>query len=147
MATTNFKTQKYFDLWVIGDEIADDFFFIHDIDCALDKLNSGLKYYRVELRSGYYTGAQLYVERKSDDIELPTDYTAEEWREARRGYLGEYYHEYKYSEAKRRELAERRKINRWMSTTGAALGFEQLFCVGVFSSGEAVYSRQEVTAC
>ena len=141
MATPNFRTQKNFSLWVIDDEKAEDFFLMDEIERSVDELNSTLKYYRIELRSGYYTGVQLYVDRQGDDTELPTDYTATEWRKARRGYLGEYYNENSHSHAVRRELAERRKIEKWMNRTAQKMGFEQLYCVAIFSNGEAVYNR------
>ena len=149
MATPNFQTQKHFSLWVKDFSIYDDngefldndeFALMETLD-KIKTLNSTLSFFRVTLTDGRYTGTQFYVERKSSNTELPTDYTATEWRQARRGYLGEYYYEDSHSHAVRRELAERRKIEKWVNRTARKLGFEQLYCVAVFSNGEAVYNR------
>ena len=151
MATPNFQTQKHFSLWVKDFSIYDDngefldndeFALMETLD-KIKTLNSTLSFFRVTLTDGRYTGTQFYVERKSSDTELPTDYTAQEWGENRKGYCGDYYYPDKYSLAIRREQAERRKINRWLAAEGKKLGFEQLICVAIFSNGEAVYRRAE----
>lgn len=151
MSTPNFKTQKDFELYIndfaIYDENGDlednDYYLLEETEEEIEKLNSDLQFFRVTLMDGHYIGTQFYVD-DNDRIEQPTDYTAAEWREER--IYDDYHYPYAYSVAIRKRKAEINRINRWMSRTGVKLGFEHYYCTGIFSNGEAVYSRATTRA-
>ena len=70
MATSNYRTQKYFDLYATNDcelydEDFNEFYFdnwlYEDIKSQLDKFNNKLQFFDIELKDGYYNGLQTFV--------------------------------------------------------------------------------------
>lgn len=162
MSAPNFRTQKDFGLYVNdfvipiyedeeneNSEVVEyltDWHELRAVEKAVDELNRTLEFYSVELIDGYYTGVQFYVDEKNGDYDLalPSYYTADEWREIRKedsSYSRNYF-PYSYSETVRRMNSERRKINKWFEQIAVKeFGFIKYACVGIFSNGEAVYTK------
>ena len=141
MSTPNFWTQRNFPLYCFDNsemEWIEAHEFFSGINEELNELNDGLRFFRVVLHDGYYCGVQLYVEMQSyaeqagfteDDGE---DATNEDCR---------YYLDMCRSEAIRKYEAEQRKVRKLMQKIADAWGFEQYYCVCIFSNGEAVYEK------
>lgn len=146
MSAPNFITQKDFELYVKDFCLYDnngnfdcvDYYEVEYTQEKINELNRKLEYFSVELEDGRYTHTQFYVSEKSD-VENPDYYSPLEWRNERK--YDDYTFPYPYSVAKRKRNAEIRRINRWFATVGVSLGFEHIYCVGVYSSGEAVYCK------
>lgn len=92
----------------------------------MEELNNSLLFHEVQFESGYYTGVQLYVDEKENPHELDN----EDCR---------YYYDMCRSQAIRKYDAEIRKINKWMEKVATEYGWRMLYCLGVFSNGEAIY--------
>lgn len=156
MGACNFRTMDDFDLWVIDDEkvcewyLGEEFIEESDIELAwnlfkedfdmnagLDELNSSLEWYKVKLKSGYYKGAQIYIDTKWSGIDeiatwLPSKPLIwdDEECELQFGLTRE--------ETKKMIEDEKKKINTFLENLDM-YGFYKIKCLGVFSNGEAVY--------
>lgn len=163
MSTPNFKTMKDFPL-IIGEEtyckycpecgLSVDSDATKCEDCGADltevaavydelamedtiaemkaickKLNDNLHFYELTVESGYYTGVQFYV---NESYYNPQDMDNEECR---------YQFDMCRSKALRKMNTERNKIVRALRKAKKDYGFTELVCCGIFSNGEAVYSR------
>lgn len=146
MSAPNFRTQRNFPLYCKDDSgmawcEAEDFY--RDMQADLDNLNSDLYFFKIEIRSGYYVGSQLYVEISdyAEEAGFNED-GATRWADSEhcRYYLDMYP-----SEAKRRFATEQRKVCRILEKIGATWGFEKYYCRAIFSNGEAVYEKCENT--
>ena len=111
----------------------ESYFFYEDIfegydgfKDEMEKFNNSLTFHKIELRSGYYDGVQLYVEEKDNPHELDNEDC-------------KYYYDMCRSKAIRKYDAEVRKINKWMEKTAVMYGWRELHCLGIFSNGEAIY--------
>ena len=97
-----------------------------EITNELAEFNRDLLFHKVELRSGYYTGIQFYVDVEHD---LGTeDYSNDDCH---------YYFDCRRSVAYRKYVAEVRKINRKLTELGKQYGFQEYVCTMRFSNGEA----------
>ncbi len=163
MSCPNFEMQKNFPLFVstafdpqeyedeeTGETVFDmegDWMLFKDCEREIEKLNSKLHFYRLELRGGHYCGMQLYLTEQRDGA--TTDgYTREEWRENRREasrFPGSFYSwEFArpYSEQKRAEQREREKIKRFCrGFLREVYDFHEYGISARFSNGETWYSR------
>ena len=92
----------------------------------MEELNNDLVFHSMEFKSGYYDGVQLYI----NTAENPHELDNEDCR---------YYFDMCRSQAIRKYEAEIRKINKWMEKIAVEYGWRKLNCIGVFSSGEAIY--------
>lgn len=112
------------------DFLRDEIF--HDVGERMEELNRDLLFHKTELRGGYWTGAQFYVETEHDlDGD---DYDNEDCR---------YYFDLCRSAARRKYASEQRKITRALRKLAQEYGFEEYHVVGTFSNGEAHYRRVE----
>ena len=112
--------------------LADD--FVYCVNTKIEKLNRGLTFHKVSIESGYYTGLQFYVEEEHDLERYEYDNDDCEWNfgmSRSRAYCMFY--------------AERLKIQKRLAELAYEHGMDELFCVGVFSNGEAVYEKVEDT--
>lgn len=147
MSTANFHTQKKFPLFVISDELFE--YSIEDDDenetgdvvydegfradwcnymkTRLAKLNQELTFHEVILKSGYYSGIQLYV---NESYETPYNMTNDECR---------YTWDMNRSTTIRKYDIEVRKVTKALRKLAQANSMQELNCVGIFSNGEAVY--------
>mgnify|MGYP003303484762 CR=1 FL=1 len=75
MSCANFKTQKYFDLYItdeceIYDEENKEYYFddylYNSTQHKLDKINDKMDFFNIELESGYYSGIQTYIKEKNN---------------------------------------------------------------------------------
>ena len=148
MSTCNFTVQDGAPLYAFDDaafydpdtgeyDYIADADFAHDVADALDAVNLELSgaadgvetYISIELRSGYYSGYQLYVrgldrlEETAEEIAEYVDYTPEEAAALLNGYI----------DFTRDELAR----------VAAPYGFERYEVCACFDNGETWYSRVE----
>lgn len=93
----------------------------------MNSLNDILAFHKLELKDGYYDGVQIYVVEKENPHELDNDDC-------------NYYYDMCRSKAIRKYDSEIRKINKWMDKVASQYGWKEIYCVGVFSNGEAIYS-------
>lgn len=139
MSTPNFHNMENFDLFVKVYEPEEDsdrfeeMFFYEDIfegydgfKDVMEEFSDNLTFHKIDFKSGYYEGIQLYVE----ELENPHDLDNEDCR---------YYYDMCRSQAVRKYEAEIRKINKWMEKVATEYGWMKLHCVGIFSNGEAIY--------
>ena len=148
MSTCNFILQDGVPLYAFDDAVfynpdtgeydyIADADFTHDVADALDAVNLELSgvgdgvetYISIELRSGYYSGYQLYVrgldrlEETAEEIAEYVDYTPDEAAALLDGYM----------DHTRAALAD----------VAAAYGFDQYKVYARFDNGETWYSRVE----
>lgn len=86
------------------------------------------EFYRVSLRSGYYSGAQVLVEVPEDPRELDNEECRDLFGSCRSATL-------------RRFGAETRRLRNALDSFAYSRGFERLGVAGVFSNGSAVYEK------
>lgn len=92
----------------------------------MEDFNDVLTFHKLEYRSGYYEGVQIYVREKENPNELDNDNC-------------NYYFGMCRSKAIRKYDVEVRKINRWLDVVAFGEGWRELRCIGIFSNGEAIY--------
>ena len=140
MSTPNFRTQKDFPLIVFDDSEMfayededgnyefDDFgcqmFYKDVVEPAIEDFNEGLRYHKVTLLPGYYSGTQLYVEEDDSDADYPIE--DDELDELHVMFEDQYQQ-------------ETENIASWMRTAFKEVGAQEYVCVGIFSNGEAIY--------
>ena len=166
MATCNFWTMDDFDLWVIDNEkmldfyLGEDFFkerieefgedydslddlwlawetMLEDLESDFDDLKSKLVWYKIELKSGYYEGAQIYIDTEWSGIdEIAT------WLPSKPPIWDDEECELQFGltreKTKKMIEDEKKKINTFLENLDM-YGFYKIKCLGVFSNGEAVY--------
>lgn len=138
MGTSNFLYQKDFYLYAADftdiDEDGETFFDEYAYENALakiDEVNSTLRFYRVQLKSGYYEGTQIVIEE--------TDEYCDEF------YLQSSYYDFREYGVNRYILrrmihAERKRINEKILPLFKAYGFAKYEISARFSNGENGYS-------
>lgn len=99
-----------------------------EIEQELDTINMDLMFHKISIKSGYYYGAQFYVEAEHDLDEY--EYDNDDCH---------YYFDCCRSMAHRKYEAEKRKITRLLGKLGKRYGFQELVRVARFSNGEALY--------
>lgn len=129
MGAANFYTMEDFPLYVIDPEETDFDFLFEELETEADRTNEDLLFHKISVRSGYYTGMQLFVETVG---EIPEDCDNNECR---------YNWDMFRSVAIRKYEAEQRKIRRWMKQTAQYYNMTCLEVSGRFSSSQTVYRR------
>ena len=99
---------------------------------AADKVNEDLTFHKVRVESGRYVGVQFYVDEEFNGFGSLDGMDNEE---------AQYYYGMCRSKMLRKYKTECNKIRRWLLSTAMEMGLERLGCVGIFSNGEAVYTR------
>lgn len=165
MGACNFWTMDDFDLWVMDDEklcrfyLGEEFIeerkeefedynpiddielawdmLLEDIQSDFDDLKSHLEWYTIELKSGYYDGAQFYIDTKYCGINDKADWLQSKpliWDDE------ECLSEFGLSRQQTIKMIEEEKrlINEFLENS-KDYGFYKINCVGVFNNGEAVY--------
>ena len=112
--------------------------FSETIDDILHTFKRELQFFKITLKDGYYCGLQFYVEETGNmryiDVE---DVDNEETR---------YYYDMCKSEFLRKYNSEINFINKKLLPKLAKFfSFEEYYCRGIFSNGEAVYCKVENT--
>ena len=116
--------------------------FFDNVNEKLDEINAGLTFYKIELRCGYYSDSQFYVDlteaadcagfSEPDDPKYgPDNESCRYWLDMCR------------SEALRKHDREIRKVNKLLEQLADEFEFDRLGCLGVFSNGEAVYQIEK----
>lgn len=140
MSAPNFRTMENFPLFALDTTTEDgepmEWWEIEelcqDISAALESVNETLLFHKVSVEGGYYFGLQFYV----DELHDPHDYDNDDCR---------YEFDLCRSVAIRRYKGEIGKITRSLRKLARGYGFEELYCGGIFSNGEAVYYRVQNT--
>lgn len=108
--------------------------FFEDVRDALTGVNDRLRFFKIHVMGGYYSGAQFYVEEIEDSPhDLDNDDCRYTWDLCR-------------SAAIRKRDAEQRRVCRELSKLAGAWGFEKYICGGIFSNGEAIYYKVRTAA-
>lgn len=143
MSTPNFRTQDNFPLYCFDDSgmewwEAQDYFGA--LKNEMEALNSGLTFFRITLKSGYYVGVQFYVEMTddADNAGFTPDGDRYADNDSCRWYL-----DMCYSEARRKFGSEARKVQKLMAKLADAWFFERYVCTAIFSNGEAIYDKAD----
>jgi hypothetical protein len=97
-----------------------------EIRDALEMINRKLLFHKIELKSGYYSGVQFFVEKEHDVGEMNNEDCRYEF-----GLF--------LSQAKRRHRSEINKVGKFLKKTAIGYGFKRYRCIGIFSNGEAIY--------
>lgn len=97
-----------------------------------NKLKKPLNMHEIELKGGYYSGAQLYVKTDEDmnPEELDNDDCHYYWGECRSRAIREY-------------RAEVKRVEKLLLNIAKRLHMARIGCAGVFSNGEAVYCLEK----
>ena len=146
MATSNFIKQKYFNLYVneFNYENEDDECLFDETKDFLDKYNTEkLQFFNINLRAGYYSGDQIYVEDAhpyyGDNVDIF------DFLENYNSYDGSYiykYYGYNKHILKLKILKEIKYINNIiLPQLVDCYGFTQLKVLGTFSNGETIYEK------
>lgn len=109
-------------------------FMAEDMQHLADEINKTLEYFKVEVKDGYYSDLQFVVRTYDDlDFDRESPYCID-------NEDAHYYFDECRSKVLRKTDAEKRKVYKWLKSLKDQ-GFTELHCDGVFSNGEAVYSR------
>ena len=157
MSTSNFKSMEYGmplittkDFSTMKDEFEkncgekyDEDLYQIDMDCIYEdmrelsqNINDELEFYKVKIEDGYYEGIQFVVEQEyeeSFDLEKGTKYEID-------NDDAQYYFGMCRSKVLRKAESERNRIKKWLKNL-KKYGYWELNCDGIFSNGEAIYSR------
>lgn len=163
MSAPNFRTMRDFplfviedqyfkrcpccDLWMDGEtETCECGASLEDVEAEYDEFETSfnikaieryieqnaprLDFYKITVEGGYYTGAQLYVEEEHP--QFPDVYDNDDCH---------YYFDCCRSRAIRNQKSEIRKVEKFMRQVAREFGLDEYYCGGIFSNGEAVYSK------
>lgn len=121
------ETTNYYDE-VDAQDICDS------IDSRLSDINNDLLFHTIELKSGYYSGVQFYVETKDFDEDENGELDLD-------NYDAHYYYDMCRSQARRKYKTEINKINKLLKELGKEYGFDAYGVSARFSNGETWYSK------
>lgn len=141
MSTANFRTQKNFPLYCYDDSELDYWesqWLYQDVKNDLDSANDDFAFFKIKIESGYYCGLQFYV--TLTDCADNAGFT-EDGAEYADNESCRYWFDMYLSQAKRKFEAETRKVNKILSRLASDWDFEEYYCVGRFSNGEAIYTK------
>ena len=112
--------------------------FSETIDDILHTFKRELQFFKITLKDGYYCGLQFYVEETGNIRYIDVENVDNE--ETR------YYYDMCKSEFLRKYNSEINFINKKLLPKLAKFfGFEEYYCGGMFSNGEALYYKVENT--
>lgn len=152
MATANFYTQNDFRL-MAGEfslpiypvdengeentaaepiEYETDFYSIDEAQRKIDEINGGLRFYKLRLQDGNYSGVQIVV----DDSEIPDEWYFEH-------YSKEAFADYGVNSYILRRMiqAEKKRINNKILPLFKEYGFDEYIVAARFSNGETWYNK------
>lgn len=158
MSTPNFEFMKYGMPLIVADmdyydqkeqyeqeygddeEYNEDMFYddmtlkAEEMEALADEINKTLEYFRVEVKDGYYCDLQFVVRTYEDlDFDRESPYCID-------NEDAHYYFDECRSKVLRKTDAEQCKVYKWLKSLKKQ-GYTELGCDGVFSNGEAIYSR------
>ena len=112
--------------------------FSETVNDILHTLKRELQFFEITLKDGYYCGLQFYVEETGNMRYIDVENVDNE--DTR------YYYDMCKSEFLRKYYSEINFINKKLLPKLAKFfGFEEYYCRGIFSNGEAVYCKVENT--
>ena len=112
--------------------------FSETVNDILHTLKRELQFFEVTLKDGYYCGLQFYVEETGNMSYIDVENVNNE--DTR------YYYDMCKSEFLRKYYSEINFINKkLMPKLAKFFNFEEYYCGGIFSNGEAVYYKVENT--
>ena len=110
----------------------DEDYPVDNMQWEAERFNKELKYHEVEVRSGYYSGTQFYIEFNNRDFNNAEDMENEDTQ---------YHYGMCRSKFLRKYNAEVKRICKWLDKMVADYGYTKLACLGHFSNGAAVYQK------
>lgn len=151
MGTSNFETQKHFDLYAtdifeieyidendepIGKWGFDDYYF-NECKKFINKLNDELRFFNITLENGYYSGIQTYIVDKSNFEAVYYLDHSELW------FAEEIFEEFGVNKYifNRMIQSEVNKINNKILPLLKEWGFDRYGVIAKFSNGETFYSK------
>ena len=140
MSTCNFKHQPFFPMYVVDDgffNVGDDAdsryefdeFLYREIEKTVEDFSSDLKFFSISLKSGYYAGAQVYIE----------DIHGFNWGAGWDDEDCRYWFDECRTEVIKAYNSEISKIKRWLRNDIANAGFREIRKIAQFGNGEAIY--------
>lgn len=112
--------------------------FYNDLENRCQEENNRLKFFVISIKSGYYDGAQLYVELTQDADNAGFTERGPEYLENDDAH---YYFNMCRSKCIRAYESEKRKVNKILEKIGRAYDLDKLGIVARFSNGETWYSK------
>jgi hypothetical protein len=100
----------------------------HSVNGKLEDINDGLIFHRIVWKSGYYSGAQFYV----DELYDPNEYDNSDCH---------YYFDDCRSVAIRKYEREQNKVKRILAKLAEEYNFEKYAVSARFSNGETWYTK------
>lgn len=105
---------------------------------VLHTFNRELNFHEVVLKDGYYCGLQFYVEETG----YLRDYICTDEIDEVTNEDTKYYFDMCKSEFLRKYYSEINFINKkLLPKLASVMGFEEYYCMGIFSNGEAIYRK------
>ena len=122
---SDMNAESFYDEWEAE-------YICNEIEKRLKEIN--LIFHTIELKSGYYSGVQFYVETKdfNEDANGELDLDNDD---------AHYYYDMCRSQARRKYKTEINKINKLLKELGNKYGFEAYGVSARFSNGECWYSK------
>ena len=112
--------------------------FSETVNDILHTLKRELQFFKITLKDGYYCGLQFYVEETGNMAYIDVENVDNEDTK--------YYYDMCKSEFLRKYNSEINFINKKLLPKLAKFfGFEEYYCGGIFSNGEALYYKVENT--
>lgn len=143
MSTRNFEEVNFGLPLIVGgvhgeDEIEDQL-ECEDMEWSAEQINDQLEFYEVEVKGGYYVGAQYQVEYRDSVGQYLT--TEEDiWYMQVQEFEDIFGDDCTIKQAIEKLRDELEDLERWLKEQKEN-GMIELACVGVFSNGEAVYNK------
>lgn len=107
-----------------------------EIDKKLEEMNSNLLFHSIDLKSGYYTGVQFYVEELHNIWE--TDRDGDYWYD---NETCKYEFDLYRSQTERKFNSECNKITKFLDKISKEFGFQKFNVTARFSNGETLYEK------
>ena len=130
----DFQYDPVDDVWMAWEML------LGDLESEFDDLKSKLEWYKIELKSGYYEGAQFYISTDYLGIDEVAD-----WLPSKPLVWDDDECELQFGLTKEETIKmienEKKLINEFLENS-KDYGFFKIGCVGVFSNGEAIYERK-----
>lgn len=112
--------------------------FYNDLEKRCQEENKNLRFFKIAVKSGYYDGAQLFVELSQDADNAGFTERGPEYLENDDAH---YYFDLCRSKCIRAYEAEKRKVNKILDNIGRAYNMDKLAIYARFSNGETWYSK------
>jgi len=155
MATSNFITQKDFDLYAttIFDTTEEEYYeqgldyVFEELQNEINEINDKLDFFKITLKSGYYAGIQTFVEQRNkyNEYDEPL-YIVDNYDNLDKYDSKDIYKTYGYNKyILKRKIEKEIKLinNKYLKSLQPIYDFDCYRVVGRFSNGETIYEKVE----